>query len=455
MRGKSRNWPLPLAVIFMACGCQTTYPLPPHIPSSPVVPRSSSAVSAPLPDQGPLSFSTLVQLASAQNPDLREVQAQAEAARGRMVQAGLYPNPTIGWAASDVGNIPTSSAGKQGPTVGFTLVTGDKLSLARAAAGHAVVAADWNAITRWYETLVRLRVTFYDTLAAQQEVLAGEELVKIATQGLNAAEKLEKSGAGGRPDVLRARVELEHYRNRLEVAQRRWDAAWAKLAATVGATDLPSRPLLGSLTETVPTYTLSELKGAVQERSSELQAAQATAFEAGELLRRAQAEVVPNLDVQLHPFYDFTESRAGGDVSVSLPLPVFNKNQGNILTAQAEVSRAHQRIRQTEVRLAERVSVAYHQYMAARRQAENYEKRILPAAQESLRLVLLGYEAGDPKYDYTAVLQAQNALAQARLTYVQVLNDLQRTVSEIEGLMQREPEVFFLKPSASCAVNQP
>jgi outer membrane protein TolC len=98
------------------------------------------------------------------------------------------------------------------------------------------------------------------------------------------------------------------------------------------------------------------------------------------------------------------------------------------------------------VRVVERLNVAYQQYAAAKRQAENFEQRILPNARESLRLILLGYETSDSKYDFTTVLQAQSVLAQARLTYVQVLNDLQRAVSEIEGVVQREPEGFFLKP---------
>ena len=76
-------------------------------------------------------------------------------------------------------------------------------------------------------------------------------------------------------------------------------------------------------------------------------------------------------------------------------------------------------------------------------QARNVEEKILPNARESLRLILLAYEAGDPKYDYTAVLQAQSALAQARLGAVQALSDLQRAVGELEALLQRDGGAFF------------
>jgi outer membrane protein, heavy metal efflux system len=453
MTGKTAGWSLAVLLPFGVCGCGAFFPercYSPVIPASPCLPISSASQSgiAPslVPVTGPLSFVTVVQLAAQHNPDMGIARAQAEAARGKMVQAGLYPNPTLGWEASDMGNSPDGSAGKQGPTLGFTVVTGGKLGIAQSAASHAVAAADWNATMRWYEILVKLRTAFYDTLAAQLEVQESEELVKITEQSLATAEKLEKSSVGDRPDVLRARVEMEQSRNRLEVAQRRADTTRARLAAAMGLTELPPYPLVGSLKEAVPAYSLPELKAATLERSSEIRAAQAAVGEAEALFRRAQAETVPNLDVTLYPFYDFAERRAGGEVTVGAQLPLCNKNQGNIFATQAEITRAQLAVRQAEVRVVERLNVAYQQYAAAKRQAENFEQRILPNARESLRLILLGYETSDSKYDFTTVLQAQSVLAQARLTYVQVLNDLQRAVSEIEGVVQREPEGFFLKP---------
>ena len=69
---------------------------------------------------------------------------------------------------------------------------------------------------------------------------------------------------------------------------------------------------------------------------------------------------------------------------------------------------------------------------------EAYKKNILPNAESSLKLISLGYENGDPKYDFTAVLQAEQVLAQAKLAFVQSLGELWRAVSELEGLLQKE-----------------
>ena len=136
--------------------------------------------------------------------------------------------------------------------------------------------------------------------------------------------------------------------------------------------------------------------------------------------------------------YFFDDRRPGGFVTITAPIPVFNRNQGNILVAKAELGRTYQVVRQVELLLTQRLTLAYQRYRAAQEQAATFSKRILPDAAEALKLVQLGYQRGDARYDYTAVLQAQNTLAQTRLGYVGILNELQRAVSEIEGLLQRE-----------------
>src|SRR5262249_12818201 len=144
-----------------------------------------------------MTFAQFVELAAEYNPDLRTAQAQADAARGRFVQAGLYPNPTVGSVASDIGTL-SNQTGKQGPSLNRTLVTPGTLRIPQAAAAHGITAADWQALTRWYDVLGRLRSAFYDVLAARREVEVASELVRIAQKGLSAAERLQMAGAGGK-----------------------------------------------------------------------------------------------------------------------------------------------------------------------------------------------------------------------------------------------------------------
>lgn len=406
-----------------------------------LVPAQTSAQSSPLPNgggstlSGPLSLEQLISLASQYSPEMPIAQARVAAARGRMIQAGLYPNPFFSWDAEDMGD-PINGSGTQGPTVIQEFVTARKLRLAQSAASQGVVAADWAAVSRWFDLLTRVRAAYFEALTAQRAVKTHEEIVRLVAEGLEVARKLLKAGTGTQPDVLRAQVELEQSRLDLAVASQRAEAAWRTLAAVIGLPTAAEVPLAGSLEVQAPAYDWTPVLATVLTRSSEVQEAQSLVVQADGLVRLARAQAVPNLLVGVRPFYDFPAKNTQARAEVGSALPIFNRNQGNIRTAEADLVRFLAQVRQVELRLSEQLAAAFRRYEAARRQTEAYRLRILPHAAESLRLIVLGYKSGDPKYDYTAVLQAQRILIQNQLAYVQALGDLWRGITDIGGLLQ-------------------
>src|SRR5262249_20946366 len=151
-------------------------------------------------------------------------------------------------------------------------------------------------------------------------------------------------------------------------------------------------------------------RDALLQESCEVKEAEALARQADMLTRRAQAEVIPDFLMQVRPQYSFPDQRPAFTLIGSSPIPVWDRNPGNIPAAKAEHAARMQAIRRVQNRLAERLALAQQRYVAARRQADSYRKDILPRAEESLRLVRLGYEKGDAKYDYVTVLNAQRTL---------------------------------------------
>ena len=387
--------------------------------------------------QTALTFAELATMAGHSHPDVKIARAAVIAAQGRFVQAGLYPNPIVGYYGTDLNTV-ANAAGKQGISFNQQIVTANKLGLAQAAASKGIAAADFVAISRYFDVVSRLRVAYFDAVAAQREVKVNEELIGLAQKGLDATEKLSAAGTGSRPDILRARVELELFRNRMTISRNRAEATWRLLAVAAGQPHMEPRPLADRLEDLPMSYDYDMLEKWILENSAEVRAAYASVAEAEWLVKRARAEACPNVTLQVIPEYYFDDRRPGAQVTLTAPIPVFNRNQGNILAAQAELGRTYQVVRQTELLLTQRLTLAFQRYRAAKEQADTFAKRILPDAAEAVQLIQLGYTKGDARYDYTAVLQAENALAQAQLGYVGVLNDLQRAVSEIEGLMQRE-----------------
>ena len=240
--------------------------------------------------------------------------------------------------------------------------------------------------------------------------------------------------------MIRARVELTQSRNRLQIAQHRRTTAWKLLAAAVGVPELLPRPIEGELKAPAPQYEEWEpLVATVIARSSWMQEAQANVLQAQRELRVAQAQVIPNIEIGVQPAYDILEENPILTVSAGAKLPIFNRNQGNILAGQAEVARSLRATQQVQLGLTERLAAAVQRYQNAEATIAVYEKQVIPDATESLRLNRLGFDAGDPKFDFNAVLDAQRTLAQARLSSIQAQGELWQAVSIIEGLLQREP----------------
>ena len=401
------------------------------------IPIKQVAHEEPAGDAAPLTLARLVTLAEQSHPDLAVARARAEAARGMLVQAGLYPNPRVSWEFGELGHN-QDQLGEQGPRVQQMIVTAGKIQLDQAAAAQALVASEWQLLTRWFSVLTRIRSAFYEVLTAQRDVRTNEEVVRLAEEGLTVAQRLIKAGFGTRPDELRAQVELDQSRFRLGVARQRLESARQLLAAVTGVATLPDGTVEGDLEAEVPTFDWEPTWQSVRARSSEIMEAQALVAQAEQLVQRAIAQRHPDVMLSARPFYVFPNNDTRVSIEVGVQLPVFNRNQGNIAAAQADLTRAREQVRLIELNLTERLATAFQRYRNARLQAESFQKQILPNARESLRLVRLGYEKGDPKYDYTGVLQAQQTLVQAQLSYVQALGELWRAVSEIAGLVQQE-----------------
>lgn len=123
-------------------------------------------------------------------------------------------------------------------------------------------------------------------------------------------------------------------------------------------------------------------------------------------------------------------------IGVSVPIPVWNRNQGNIMAAQAQLAEAIQEVGRVENDLVERLATAFRDYAAAQLRAERYHSAILPRARETYGLSLKAYQGG--QFEYLRVLEAQRSVAQANLEYVRAPGDAWRAACVISGLLLEE-----------------
>mgnify|MGYP002781069677 FL=1 len=196
---------------------------------------------------------------------------------------------------------------------------------------------------------------------------------------------------------------------------------------------MPNVAVAGDLEIPLPEYDLERVKAYVLGVHPDLRAAQVGVERAQLALRRATVEPVPNVTVGAGYVRQNQNQSNDWVVAASIPVPLWNRNQGNILAAKAQIGEAVAEVGRVQNDLTGRLSVAFGSYTAARTRAEKYKSAILPKAEESYRLSLKAYQGG--QFEYLRVLQAQRAVAEARLEYLRSLGEMWRAASEIAGLM--------------------
>lgn len=392
---------------------------------------SWSDPTSPPSDGAPLSLADAEQIALARNPALRQAAAQVQAARGRWVQAGLYPNPVVGYSASEIGN--EGRAGQQGGFVGQEFITAGKLRLDRAVASQGIRQAEQQLAAQQYRVINDVRARFYEALAAERTVEIAEQLLDIGQQGLETAESLFRAEEVSRIDVLQAGIELDAARIVLSNARNRRHAAWRRLSAVMGEPALVPMPLAGDLEALPPDIDWHDALARLLAESPELAAARAQVGRARWVLERASVEPIPNFDVQGTAQYDDSSGSTIAGAQIGMALPIFNRNQGAIRQARAELTAARQNLARTELALQDRLAVALERYSNARQQVETYSQSILPSARSSLELTTSLYRQGE--IGYLALLTAQRTMFQTNLAYLAAVTDLRRSTIAIDGLL--------------------
>jgi cobalt-zinc-cadmium efflux system outer membrane protein len=380
-----------------------------------------------------LGLADLLRLSLEQNPGLRQAGFEIDAAQGRAVQAGLYPNPTLNFTGEEIGR-------KGGihtlPQLSQEIVMGGKRGLSRSVAEREVDQAQLGLLRQRYALLTTVRQGYFDVLGIQRRIEVLDELVKLATQSYENAQKLLEAKQIAELDLLPFQVELERLRADAEAARREQAAGWGRLAAVMGVPDLPPTPLTGSLEAAFPDYTFDLARAAMLEVHPEIRAAQVGITRAQLTVEREQAQAIPNVTLSAGYQRNFNDREDQATYQVSVPLPVWNRNQGSIRAAQAELGRAIQEVTRVQNDLIGRLWTAFGQYAAARQRAERYRTAILPNATRAYRLSQDAFRGG--QFEYLRVLQAQRAAAEANLEYLRALGDAWRAASEIAGLLLEE-----------------
>jgi len=403
------------------------------LPSGELQPTIVEAIPAPVNPQPTYDLATIEHMALRNNPTFAQHATRVQALHGKWVQAGLGPNPTVGYAAEDIGE--TGGAGRHGAFVSQQFVLGNKLELNRAIASREIIQAQNQLAAQRRRILTDVRIGYYNVLIAQRKYRISKELVVTGEKSVNVAKELFKAKEINRVPVLQAQLETGNLRLLAAQAANETEAAWRELESVAGAPDLERVDLQGGIEENPAQIVFGDSLGNILANSPQLAAAVADVDRARASYNRAVVEPVPNITGQLTVQQDTASDSTVVGVQIGLPLPVFNKNQGQINQTCNEIAVAQRNVARLQLTLKQRLATVFRDYTNAQIQADKYANEILPRAKETLELVTQGYAAGETSY--LTLLTTQRTFFQTKLAQIEAQRTLWTTTAEIQGLLLR------------------
>lgn len=386
----------------------------------------------PAPPPSPeITIAELKNLAMQYNPSIRKSRQKIAAAQGAAYQAGLYANPVIAYEGEEIGDEHT--AGKQGFALEQEIITGGKIGREVQVANQEIRAAiqEWNIVKIRVQNDVTTRA--YELLAARRMVVLQRELLNVSEEGIRAAEALFNAKEVSKIDLLQARIQRNETSLALENAIQNERAAWERLCAMVGDFNIPPHRIADSL-ELVPVeLEWDTVWDNLRSGSPEVALAQIRQNQNRANVMREIANSTPNVTVSGGVMRDNAGKQTIGSVGVSIPLQIFNRNEGNIRKAKAELAVAGGEIDRQVAVLRDKFAESFNRHQNAVKSVKYYRDTIIPDSREALEMSIAGYKQGE--YNYLEQLVAQQKYLEMQSKYLESLKELAIARTLLEGML--------------------
>ena len=425
---------------------------------------------------GQLSLADSLALALEQHPDLKVYSWDIRAAEAREIQAGLRPNPELSLDIEDIRLGGSNSTSASSRTLGFsaadglsagvsrsdespqsavfgeteiTLALSQLIELGGKRAKRVMAASREREVVAWDYEVARADVltnsarAFYAVVAAQELVRLSETLADLANQAHETIRTLVQAGKVSAIEESRSQVELSQLSIERDTAIRELNAARIELAGTWGSNEPRFETAIGSFPETFAPMSAEDLEKSIDKSPYMSRwVAELDRRDAVVALERANGK--PDLtvtfglrssgssgadsrdwDISSGDGLSVTRGSSDSDrdarivLGFSLPLPLFNRNQGSIAEAEYLAHKAADEGRATQAAISNVLAAASERASAFHAAYLSTKTIVVPTAQEAFDAVQEGYRAG--KFGLLDVLIAQRALfdAQRQMTQSQ------------------------------------
>ncbi len=381
----------------------------------------------------PITLPQAIALALERNPALAAAQRELEATEAQVLQGSLRPNPQFSIKSEDASRPSQTSAVE----LGLPFETANKRELRVRSADLGRQVAVTELVGRELRVRTAVVAAFFDVLTAQELAALALDSVRLAQRATDIATKRVAAGKISPVEETRARVAEAGVRvvqgqaeSELRNARRRLSSLWGNpmpqfFAAQGEVNRLPSVPSPEDVEQRLAT-------------SPSLLRAQRELERRASLVSLEQARAVPDFQVNVGMRRSLEVPGNLALIGVQVPLPVANRNQGNILEALRREDKARDELRAVQLSLSSEALQALERVNARRDEADLLRADVLPGAQSAYEAATIGFENG--KFSFLEVLDAQRTLFAAKAQYLNALANFHRALSELEGLLGPQGE---------------
>lgn len=389
------------------------------------------------------------------NPELARFGYDVRAAEARVVQAGIWDNPELDFEIENFagsGGFNGTDAAEVTLMLSQTFPLGGDIERRQALARLHGQLAGWDYEAARMALLTEVTQRYVDVLAAQQRVDLARESMALAEQIANSINRRVEAGDASAVERSRAAVPVATARIELDRAVRDLETTHVRLALTWGSSTPRFEEASGDLKQITPVPAASELAALIGQNPEVARWAVEIASRQAEV-ELARAEAKPDLTAGLgYRWFNETDDNALV-AGLSIPLPVFDRRQGDILAARFGVASAHNQQRAIELHVTAALASAYARLANAHDEAVALRDHALPPSEAAYRDIRRAFDQGN--IGFLDVLDAERTLIDLRRQYLDALAEYHGAAAEMEGLIgqsldsvdQAKPELQETQPT--------
>jgi cobalt-zinc-cadmium efflux system outer membrane protein len=441
-----KNWLslVMLVITFMTMGCsivskvtRTSLPEPrplgrnlPVLGTYATSPKQATEIAT-----GELTLRQALAQVLLHNPELKVFSWEIRVKEAEALQAGLLPNPELEFGMENIsgsGIFNKTNSAENTISLSQLIQMGGKRNKSRAAIALEAELAGWDFEAKRLDVLTSATKAFVTVLAVQRRVGQTEELAGLTERFLHTVVERVEAGVSSPVEQTRAKIALSAALIAQDQARLSLVGARKVLAALWGEEAAAFDRAVGFL-EQVDPIPLQEDLLAFLNQNPEIARWKTEGKQRDARLALECAKAIPDLTLSAG-VRNFKETNDNAFVvGISVPLPIFDRNQGGIAAAVAARNKARYASQAAHNQAFANLAASYRDLSGAFVAAKALQEKILPATAQAFETIDIGYRAG--KFGFLELLDAQRALFEVNGQYIEALAAYHQAKAEVERLI--------------------